>query len=42
MAEMSEQGIESMGKIHVKNVTERRGCGKDITILNLIGKNLLL
>ena len=38
MAEMSEQGIESMGKVHVKNVCERRGSGSDYHTLNLIAR----
>ena len=36
MAEMSEQYIESAGRLHVKNVTERRGSGNDLYTLNLI------
>lgn len=35
---MSEQFIESAGKVHVKNVTERRGSGNDIYTLNLIAR----
>ena len=33
---MSEQYIESAGRLHVKNVTERRGSGNDLYTLNLI------
>ena len=42
MAELSEQSIESIGRIHVKNVTERRGNGQDTVILKLIARRTMV
>ena len=38
MSEMSEQAIESIGRIHIKNVSERRGSGHDHHTLKIIGR----
>ena len=38
MNEMSEQSIESIGKVHLKNVCERRGSGKDNATMNIIAR----
>ena len=42
VAEMSEQWIESNGRIHVKNVSERRGSGKDLITLGIIAKRAMV
>ena len=38
MSEMSEQSIESIGKCHIKNVSERRGSGQDANTLAIIAR----
>ena len=38
MSEMSEQSIESIGKVHLKNVCERRGSGQDSATMAIIAK----
>ena len=42
IAEVSEQWIESNGRIHVKNVTQKRGCGQDLVALQLIAKRTMI
>ena len=42
MAELSEQGIESIGRIHVKNVSERQGSGHDHHTLKIIGRRTIV
>ena len=38
VAESTDQQVESSGKVCVKNVTERRGCGRDMVSLKNIAR----